>query len=76
MGYCIFMFNQFIKKSIEVSAHYFQYTKTVLLTFINKRWRKFKRVFKKPKKLLKWVFYIVILIKVRATPSNLRRFTK
>lgn len=50
--------------------------KTWFLKFLRRRWRRFKRVFEKPRKFLKWVFYIIVIIKTKATPRKVLKLIK
>ena len=44
--------------------------------FLRRRWRRFQKVFHTPRKLFKWIFIIVVMIKTRATPRNIRKFIR
>lgn len=46
------------------------------IKFAKRRKRKFQRVFEKPKKLMKWIVYVIIMIKTKPTPRRLLRFAR
>jgi len=54
----------------------FTTSKHELARFLYRRKRRFIRIFQEPKLLLKWVFYIIVLIKIKGTPKNIFKYLK
>lgn len=69
---------EFIKNTINYSLENKEETKEAIIDYLKKakkrRVRRLQRVVESPKKTLKWVFYIILLIKLRATPRNIYKF--
>lgn len=44
--------------------------------FLRRRWKKFNIVLNTPPKFMKWIFYTLILLKIRPTPRRILRFIR
>lgn len=64
------------KEILKFFLPYFNLFKQWSITFLKKRWRKFKRVFERPRKFFKWLFIVVFMIKTKATPRNIKKFIR